>query len=290
MHNEKYDFPDSGRIGKSFRNPENPRRNGNPASPRTAKRSFPQRPKQPDNMIYGLRPVIEAIKAGKEFEKIIVQKGLQSDIAKTLDGLLRQNGLHAQYVPLQRLNFLCSGNHQGVVAYLSLVEYARIENIVPAVFEAGKCPLILIFDRITDVRNFGAMVRTAECAGVDAVIVPSQNTAALNEDAVKTSAGALLTVPLCREDNLKSTIHFLKASGIRVYAASEKATIEYTDADLRMPTAFILGSEENGVSPEYLKLCDAQLRIPLLGKIDSLNVSVANGIMLYEALRQRRKE
>lgn len=239
-------------------------------------------------MIYGLRPVIEAIKAGKQFEKIIVQKGLQSDIAKTLDGLLRQNGLRAQYVPVQRLNFLCSGNHQGVVAYLSMVEYSHIENIIPSVFESGKTPLVLIFDRITDVRNFGAMVRTAECAGVDAVIVPSQNCAALNEDAVKTSAGALMTVPICREENLKSTIHYLKASGIRVYAASEKATAEYTDVDLTIPTAFILGSEEDGVSPEYLKLCDEQLRIPLLGNIDSLNVSVANGIMLYEALRQRR--
>lgn len=276
-------------------NPSGPRRSsdrlpGQGSSSRPPlRRSYPQRPKQPENMIYGLRPVIEAIKAGKQFEKIIVQKGLHSDIARTLDGLLRQNNLRAQFVPVQRLNYLCSGNHQGVVAYLSMVEYTHIEDIVPTIFEAGKTPLILIFDRITDVRNFGAMVRTAECAGVDAVVIPTQNSAALNEDAVKTSAGALLTVPLCREDNLKSTIHYLKASGIRVYAASEKASAEYTDVDLTAPTAFILGSEEDGVSPEYLKLCDEQLRIPLLGNIDSLNVSVANGIMLYEALRQRRK-
>ncbi len=247
-----------------------------------------KRPKQPKNMIYGLRPVIEAIKAGKEFEKIIIQKGLQGGIFRELDALLRQHGIHARYVPLQRLNLLCGGNHQGVVAYLSLIEYTHLEDLLPCIFEQGRSPLLLILDRITDVRNFGAMVRTAECAGVDAVVIPAQNSAELNEDAVKTSAGALLSVPVCREENLKSTIHFLKASGIRVYAASEKASKEYTRADFTTPAAFILGSEENGVSPEYLKLCDEQLRIPLLGNIGSLNVSVANGIFLYEALRQRR--
>lgn len=249
--------------------------------------SFVRRPKRPANMIYGLRPVLEAIREGKQFEKIIIQKGLKGEIYRELDARLRTNGLHAQYVPLQRLNFLCSGNHQGVVAYLSLIEYNHIEDLLPGIFEAGKTPLLLIFDRVTDVRNFGAMVRTAECAGVDAVIVPEQGSATVNEDAVKTSAGALLSVPLCREENLKSTIHFLKASGVRVYAASEKATKEYTQADFTTPTAFILGSEEDGVSPEYLKLCDEKLRIPLLGKIESLNVSVANGILLYEAVRQK---
>lgn len=251
-------------------------------------RSFMHRPKRPENMIYGLRPVLEAIRAGKEFEKIIIQKGLQGEIYRELDARLRTNGLHAQYVPQQRLNFLCNGNHQGVVAYLSLIEYNHIEDLLPCIFEAGKTPLLLILDRVTDVRNFGAIVRTAECAGVDAVILPAQNSAALNEDAVKTSAGALMTVPICREENLKSTIHLLKASGVKVYAASEKASIVYTEADFTTPTAFILGSEENGVSPEYLKLCDGQLRIPLLGSIDSLNVSVANGILLYEAIRQRK--
>lgn len=252
-------------------------------------RAFSPRPKRPDNMIYGLRPVLEAIRTGKEFEKIIIQKGLQGEIYRELDARLRTNGLHAQYVPKQRLDFLCNGNHQGVVAYLSLIEYNRIEDLLPCLFEEGKTPLLLIFDRITDVRNFGAMVRTAECAGADAVILPAQNSAPINEDSVKTSAGALLSVPVCREENLKSTIHLLKASGVKVYAASEKASIEYTDADFTVPTAFILGSEENGVSPEYLKLCDEKLRIPLLGKIDSLNVSVANGVFLYEALRQRKK-
>lgn len=252
-------------------------------------RAFSPRPKRPDNMIYGLRPVLEAIRTGKEFEKIIIQKGLQGEIYRELDARLRTNGLHAQYVPKQRLDFLCNGNHQGVVAYLSLIEYNRIEDLLPCLFEEGKTPLLLIFDRITDVRNFGAMVRTAECAGADAVILPAQNSAPINEDSVKTSAGALLSVPVCREENLKSTIHLLKASGVKVYAASEKASIEYTEADFTVPTAFILGSEENGVSPEYLKLCDEKLRIPLLGKIDSLNVSVANGVFLYEALRQRKK-
>lgn len=261
--------------------------------PRTGNASRPnaliRRPKRPDNMIYGLRPVLEAIRNGKEFEKIIIQKGLQGEIYRELDARLRANGLHAQYVPQQRLNFLCNGNHQGVVAYLSLIEYNHIEDLLPCLFEEGKTPLLLIFDRVTDVRNFGAMVRTAECAGVDAVILPEQNSAPINEDAVKTSAGALLSVPVCREPNLKSTIHLLKASGVKVYAASEKASLEYTEADFTTPTAFILGSEENGVSPEYLKLCDERLRIPLLGSIDSLNVSVANGIFLYEAIRQRKK-
>lgn len=255
---------------------------------RGASRPFPRRPKQPDNMIYGLRPVVEAIKAGKEFEKIIIQKGLQSNISRTLDALAREYRLHVQYVPPQRINFLCSGNHQGVVAYLSLIEYSRIEDLLPGIFEAGRPPLLLVCDRITDVRNFGAIVRTAECAGADAVIIPSQNSASLNQDAVKTSAGALMRVPICREENLKSVIHYLKASGVFVCAASEKASTEYTQADFTRPTAFLLGSEEDGVSPEYLKLCDQQIRIPLFGGIESLNVSVANGILLYEAVRQRR--
>ncbi len=249
---------------------------------------FPKREKQPKNMIYGLHPVMEAIKAGKEFEKIILQSGLKGGVFLELDALIRQAGIKAQYVPAPKINFLCSGNHQGVVAYLSIVEYAHIEDIVPHAFEQGKTPLVLVFDRITDVRNFGAMVRTAECAGVDAVVIPVQNSAALNEDAVKTSAGALMRVPVCREPDLPAAIEYLKNSGLKVYAASEKAKKEYTQADFTGPCAFILGSEEDGISPECLALCDEPLRIPLMGNIGSLNVSVANGIFLYEALRQRR--
>ena len=271
------------------RNRDSYSQSARPSRPKREFKPFPKREKQPKNMIYGLRPVMEAIKAGKEFEKIILQTGLQGGIFQELEYLIHQTGLKAQYVPAPKINFICSGNHQGVVAYLAMVDYARLENVIPGIFEEGRTPLVLVFDRITDVRNFGAMVRTAECAGADAVVVPVQNSAALNEDAVKTSAGALMTVPICREENLKAALHYLKASGIKIFAASEKASMEYTQADFTGPTAFILGSEEDGVSPEFLELCDEQVRIPLMGQIDSLNVSVANGIMLYEALRQRRQ-
>ncbi len=240
------------------------------------------------NLIYGIRPVIEAILAGKEIDKLFIQVGLKGDLYKELNELISKNRIPTQFVPVEKINKLAPNNNQGIVGFLSNVAYQSLENVIMSAFESGRVPLILILDRITDVRNFGAIVRTAECTGVDAIVIPSKGAAQINEDAIKTSAGAVHTVNICREDNLKTTIHFLKASGLQVVAATEKTRINYTDADFTKPTAIIMGSEEDGVSNEYLKLCDQQLCIPLLGKIQSLNVSVACGVMLYECVRQRK--
>jgi len=239
------------------------------------------------NLIYGIRPIVEAIKAGKEIDKLFIQIGLKGDLYRELNELIRENRIPMQYVPIEKINKLAPNNNQGVVGFLSSVSYQSLENVIMSAFESGRAPLVLVLDRITDVRNFGAIVRTAECVGVDAVVIPSKGAAQINEDAIKTSAGALHTMNICREENLKTTIHFLKASGLQVVAATEKAKIKYTDADFTKPTAIIMGSEEDGVSGEYLKLCDQQLAIPLQGNIQSLNVSVACGVLLYEILRQQ---
>ncbi len=240
-----------------------------------------------ENLIYGLRPVIEAIKSGKEIEKIFIQNGLRGEIYIELFQLLKENDVHSQYVPVEKLNKLTPKNHQGIVAYTSIISYTKVESVIPFIYEHGKTPLILILDRITDVRNFGAITRTAECAGVDAIIVPTRGSAQINSDAVKTSAGALHKIPVCKSDNLKETIDFLKKSGLQIIAATEKTDDFHFKTDFTPPTAIIMGSEEDGVSPEYLRLCDHKVKIPLNGEIESLNVSVACGIILYEALRQR---
>lgn len=239
------------------------------------------------NLIYGIRPIIEAIHAGKEIDKLFIQIGLKGDLYRELNELIGNHHIPSQFVPIEKINKLAPNNNQGVVGFLSNISYQSLENVIMSTFENGQNPLVLILDRITDVRNFGAIVRTAECAGVDAIVIPSKGSAQINEDAIKTSAGAVHGVNICREENLKTTIHFLKASGLQVVAASEKARINYTDADFSKPTAIIMGSEEDGVSNEYLKLCDLYVKIPLRGAIQSLNVSVACGVMLYETIRQR---
>ncbi|HRG37260.1 MAG TPA: 23S rRNA (guanosine(2251)-2'-O)-methyltransferase RlmB [Bacteroidia bacterium] len=243
-----------------------------------------------DSLIFGLRPVIEALRAGKEVDRLFVQTGLKNELATELMSLLKKNNVPFQYVPVEKLNRLTTKNHQGVVGYISSVVYQKIQDVLPLVFEAGKTPLILILDRITDVRNFGAIARTAECSGVDAIIIPSKGGAQINADAMKTSTGALHTIPVCRENNLKETIHFLRESGLQVVACTEKTKEMYYQQDYTLPVAIIMGSEENGVSPEYLKEVDAQAKIPLRGQISSLNVSVATGVILYEVVRQRLLE
>jgi 23S rRNA (guanosine2251-2'-O)-methyltransferase len=246
-----------------------------------------QQKKETENMIFGLRPVIEAVKAGKEIDRLFVQSGLKNELFGELMSLLKKNNVPFQYVPLEKINRLTTKNHQGVVGYISSIEYHKIENVLPTVFEKGKMPLILILDRITDVRNFGAIVRTAECSGVDAIIIPSRGAAQINADAIKTSAGALHKVPVCREDDLKHVIEYLRESGLVVVACTEKTKDNYYQNDFTLPVAIIMGSEENGISSEYLKLADAHAKIPLMGEIGSLNVSVAAGVLLYEAVRQR---
>jgi len=240
-----------------------------------------------DKMIYGVRPVIEALQAGKEIEKVLVVTGLRSELFPEMRKLLNEKDIPMQYVPMEKLNRVTRQNHQGVIAFVSPIVYEDYEQIIPALFDIGRNPLVLILDRITDVRNFGAIARTAECAGVDAIIVPSRGSALMGADAVKTSAGALFKIPVCRSVNLKDTIDYIKACGLQIVAATEKATDYHFQIDLTLPTAIMLGSEEDGVSPEYLKRCDQQVRIPMVGEIESLNVSVAAGIILFEAVKQR---
>jgi len=237
--------------------------------------------------IFGIRPVIEAIKANKEIDKILLQKGLIGETYKELLDLLKERNVLVQYVPYQKLNRVTKKNHQGVIAFVSLIEYQDLENVLPMIYESGEDPFLLILDQISDVRNMGAIVRTAECAGVHAVIVPSKGSAQINADAVKTSAGAIHRVPICRSDNLKKDINFLQQSGIKLIAATEKAEEIYTEVDYKQPIAIIMGSEEKGISHELLKMAEEKVKIPLKGEIASLNVSVAVGVIVFEALRQK---
>jgi 23S rRNA (guanosine2251-2'-O)-methyltransferase len=200
---------------------------------------------------------------------------------------LKEYAVPYQFVPLEKLNRITRKNHQGVVAYISPVAFYRIEDILPGIYEQGETPFVLMLDRVTDVRNFGAILRTAECSGVHAVVIPSRNTAQLNSGTVKSSAGAIFKVPICRSDNLKVTLDYLKQSGLSVVAATEKASVVCYDTDLTGPVALLLGSEGEGISEEYLKKADIRVKIPLLGEIESLNVSVAAGVLMYEIVRQR---
>jgi 23S rRNA (guanosine2251-2'-O)-methyltransferase len=243
--------------------------------------------KKHDNLVYGIHPLIETIKAGKEIDKVFIQKGLHGEHSAELFALLRECDIHYQHVPVEKLNRITRKNHQGVVAFVSAITYHPIEEIVQSLFEKGENPLILILDRVTDVRNFGAIARTAECAGVHAILVPLQGSAQMNADAMKTSAGALNNIPVSRSGNLNESIDFLKNSGLQIVAATEKTEANYYAVDFSIPTAIIMGSEEDGVSPAYLKKCNHKVRIPMNGTTDSLNVSVAAGILIYEAVKQR---
>ncbi|MEE2700119.1 MAG: 23S rRNA (guanosine(2251)-2'-O)-methyltransferase RlmB [Bacteroidota bacterium] len=244
--------------------------------------------KNKTNSIFGIRPIIEAIEAGKIIDKLFIQKGLHNDLFAELWKLVRRKRINYKHVPLEKINRLTRKNHQGVFAFISPIDFHNIEDLVPTLYEQGKDPLILVLDRITDVRNFGAIARTAECAGVDAILIPEQNAAAINADAMKTSAGALHKITVCRSWNLKLALQFMKDSGIQLLACTEKTQDNMYKPDYTPPTAIIIGSEEDGVSPEFLKICDARVKIPMSGKIASLNVSVATGVIVYEALRQRK--
>jgi len=234
---------------------------------------------------------MEAISAGKELDKVFIQKGLKSELFYELQRMLNEYKIPFQFVPAEKINKVAGyRNHQGVAATISGVTYQDIENILPQLFEEGKVPLFLILDRITDIRNFGAISRSAECLGVHAIIIPSRGAAQINADAIKTSAGALHIIPVCRSENLKTTIDFLKESGIQIISCTEKTEKISTEADFTLPAAIILGSEEDGVSEEFIKRSDMSVQIPLLGEISSLNVSVAAGIILYEAQRQRQSK
>lgn len=238
-------------------------------------------------MIFGIRAVIEAVEAGKDIDKVMVKRELSGELFRELQDVLRRYEIPMQKVPVERIDRITRKNHQGVIAFTSAVTYQKLEQIVPFLYEQGKNPFILVLDGITDVRNFGAIARTCEVAGVDAIVIPSRGSVSVNADAIKTSAGALHTLPVCRENSLKEVIVFLKNSGIKVVAASEKAAHNYTETDLKDPVAIVMGSEDEGVSTDILRICDELVRIPQFGSIQSLNVSVAAGVMIYEVIRQR---
>ncbi|MBR1625944.1 MAG: 23S rRNA (guanosine(2251)-2'-O)-methyltransferase RlmB [Bacteroidales bacterium] len=243
-----------------------------------------------NSIIYGIRPVIEAIREGKQIDKILLQTNLTGENIRQLKDELRvsNQNVKLQYVPVEKLNSVSKcANHQGVVAYCSPVEYSDLETIVMQIFEQGKCPFILFLDHLTDVRNVGAIARTAECAGVDCIILPHEGTAQINSDAIKTSAGAILRIPVCKSFNTKTTLNFLRQSGIKIYSASEKANKIYTGVNMQEPLCIIAGAEDKGVSKDALKMSDELLKIPMQGEIESLNVSVATGILIYEVIRQR---
>lgn len=243
---------------------------------------------QEKEMIFGIRAVMEAVEAGKDIDKVMVKRELSGDLFMELQQLLRDREIPMQRVPLERIDRITRKNHQGVIAFTAAVTYQKLEDIVPMLYEEGKNPFILVLDGITDVRNFGAIARTCEVAGVHAIVIPSRGSVTVNADAIKTSAGALHTIPVCREQNLKEAIVFLRNSGIKVVAATEKAAGFYTDSDFTVPSAIVMGAEDMGVATEHLRVSDELVKIPQFGSIQSLNVSVAAGVMIYEVVRQRR--
>lgn len=237
--------------------------------------------------IYGIRAVIEAIEAGRDIDKVLIRKDMGGDLARELQAKLREYDIPSQRVPVEKLNRITMKNHQGAIALLSPVSYYHIDQILPAIFDDGSVPFILVLDGITDTRNFGAIARTAECAGVDTIVIAEKGSAGVTPDAVKTSAGALLHIPICRERSIADAVKYLRQSGVRVVGASEKGDEPYTAQDMTVPTAIVMGAEDVGISPEVLRGCDALASIPILGNISSLNVSVAAGVMIYEGVRQR---
>jgi 23S rRNA (guanosine2251-2'-O)-methyltransferase len=240
------------------------------------------------DFIFGTRAVMEAIHAQRDIDKILVDKEVNNELIKELLSLAKEEKIQVVRVPEAKLNRITRKNHQGVVAHMSAIQYASLDNVIDECFSKGIAPLILILDRITDVRNFGAMARTADCAGVHAIVIPEKGSAQINSDAVKTSAGALNHLPVCKVKNLYYTVKDLKKMGLNVVSVTEKTERLMYDADFSLPTALIMGSEEDGISQELMGISDEFVKIPLSGNIESLNVSVSAGVVIYEAIRQRR--
>jgi len=240
-----------------------------------------------DNQIFGIRAIIEAINAKKEIDKVFVQKEAQGDLMQDLMKTMKRNNINFSYVPVEKLNRLTPNNHQGAVATIAPISFVSLETMVESVIESGKKPLFLILDQLSDARNFGAIIRTAECTGVDGIIIQKQGSAPVNGDTVKTSAGAVFNVPICKVDHIKDAIFYLQGSGIKTVAATEKTESHIYDINFNEGVAIIMGSEDRGVNPSVLKIVDEKAKLPMFGTIESLNVSVACGAFLYEALRQR---
>jgi 23S rRNA (guanosine2251-2'-O)-methyltransferase len=245
--------------------------------------------KKSASFVFGLHPIEEAFVSGKEFEKILIQQGNRSGKINEIIRQARTLDYPVQYVPLEKLNRITRKNHQGIIGFVSPISYQPVEQLIPGIYEEGRMPFLLILDKVTDVRNFGAIARSAYAAGVDAILIPSRGSALINADAMKTAAGALNHLAVCRTENLKDSIDFLKNSGLRIAAISEKSEKTIWETDLSGPIALMLGSEEDGISPAYLQKTDIHLRIPMPKPIDSLNVSVAAGIACFEVVRQRIK-
>ncbi|RSK42074.1 23S rRNA (guanosine(2251)-2'-O)-methyltransferase RlmB [Mangrovimonas spongiae] len=241
-----------------------------------------------NTQIFGLRAIIEAIESGKTVDKLFIQKGLQGELYKELHDLVKKENISYSVVPVEKLNRLSHKNHQGVVAQISPIDFYDLDNLVMSVIESGKTPLFLLLDQLSDVRNFGAIIRTAECTGVNGIIIQKKGGAPVNADTIKTSAGAVFKIPICKVDHIKDAVFHLQASGIKVVAATEKTDHYIYDVSFKEPTGIIMGAEGKGISPSVLKAVDAKAKLPLLGDIDSLNVSVACGAFLYEVVRQRR--
>ena len=239
-----------------------------------------------NNLIFGIRPVVEAIEAGREIEKLYIRKGAEGQLMTELRDLCLRHRVRVQEVPVEKLNRLVRGNHQGVVAQIAAIADVQLDDILERVPD-DETPLVVVFDGVTDVRNFGAIARSAECAGAHGLFAPLKNSAPVNAEAIRASAGALTTIPVCRVGSIGNTIKTLQAEGFQVVAATEKSRKLLYDADLRRPTALVMGAEETGISKEVLKLCDERLAIPLIGRIESLNVSAAAAVMLFEVVRQR---
>lgn len=239
--------------------------------------------------IYGIRAVLEAISSEEPIDKVFIQRGLKGDLFKELESTVRKNQINSSYVPIEKLNRLTKNNHQGVVANISPITFHELETLVEQVMETKKSPLFLLLDQLSDVRNFGAIIRTAECTGVDGIIIQKKGSAPVTADTIKTSAGAAFKVPIVKVDHIKDAVFYLQASGVQVVSATEKTENTIYDVSFTGPCAIVMGSEDRGISPSILKASDYTAKLPLLGEIESLNVSVACAVFLYEAVRQRTK-
>lgn len=241
-----------------------------------------------ENQIFGIRAIIEAIQAGKEIDKVFIQNEAQGELMQELLKVIKKNNINFSYVPVEKLNRLTTNNHQGAVANIAPIAFVKLETLIDSVIESGKNPLFLILDQLSDARNFGAIIRTAECTGVDGIIIQKQGSAPVNGDTIKTSAGAVFNIPICKVDHIKDAIFYLQGSGIKTVAATEKTDYNIYDINFNAPVAIIMGSEDQGINPSVLKIVDEKAKLPMFGNIGSLNVSVACGAFLYEAVRQRQ--
>ena len=240
-----------------------------------------------ETKIYGIRAIIEAIEAQNTIDKVFLQKGLKGALFSELESLLRKNHINTSYVPIEKLNRLTPYNHQGAVAQISPVPFYEIETLINTVKASKSHPFFLLLDQVNDVRNFGAIIRTAECTGVDGIIIQNRGSAPINGDTIKTSAGAVFNIPICKVDHIKDALFYLQASDIEVIAATEKTDQTLYDIDFNTGCAIIMGAEDRGISPSVLKLVNHKAKLPMYGSIASLNVSVACGAFLYEVVRQR---